>query len=88
MFKKITYENRRFSKKTIHFDSARFIGCKFENCKINYSGYGITLIDCEFDHVGFTFHGKAANALNVLKMIDESGGEQYIERTFPNSMAR
>jgi hypothetical protein len=78
-----TYENV-----TVKLDNSEFIGCRFLNCTLEYSGIGpVSLQGCSFNNVNWVFTGPAQNTLIFMRGIYHEageGGKQLIEKTFEN----
>ncbi len=64
-----------FRNATVHVDGHRYHGCRFEQCRLVYSGGDLpSLIDCEFDRCRWTLNGAAERTLRLMKAMVERGG--------------
>lgn len=84
-------EKQNFSSQEIHLDYNEFIGCAFTECTLIYHGYGVvSLVDCSFNNVKWTFSDAAANTLKFMAGLYHGageGGKQLIDQTFANIKA-
>jgi hypothetical protein len=75
-----------FNGVRVQLDNNEFIGCKFENCILEYSGSApVALMDCEFTNVRWEFSGAAQATLNFLRALYHGmgdGGQVLVETTF------
>lgn len=84
----IKYSDNRFENMTVRLDGCQFISCKFISCNLEYSGLGqVSLVQCEFDNVKWSFTGPAKNTLQFLRGLYHGMGEQgrqLVDITFNN----
>lgn len=74
-------ENDTFDGNTIELDGGEFIDCHFKNCKLVYHGTSIPKLEgCRFTDSHFALRGAAANTLNFLKFLRESGEGSEVEK--------
>ncbi len=79
-------ENATYQKTRISLENMTYINCKFEDCKIEFSGEGkVALSGCEFIDCQWVFVGAADNTLAFMNsMYHHFGdfGKQVVEATF------
>lgn len=78
--------NNHYRNEKVLLDNNEFNGCSFTECNLEFSGAGpVTLINCTFDGVNWSFSGPAKNTLSFMKAMYHGmgeGGRQVIEKTF------
>ena len=78
---------KTFKDQDVQLDDTIFEYCKFDNCKLIYSGMGkVSFNGCSFNNPHFTFTGPAANAIDFLTALYAAGGfgRETVENTFKN----
>ncbi|MBA3321457.1 MAG: hypothetical protein H0T45_08445 [Pyrinomonadaceae bacterium] len=78
------HEGKRFSNQEIHIDSAEYEGCRFENCRLIYSGGILRLKNIVFTDVLWIFDGAAANTVQSMTLMYkfDGVGKQIVEEIF------
>ncbi len=74
--------DKTFKDISITLDGGTFTRCKFERCKIVFSGIlPVTLDDPAFVDCEWSFTGPAANAMNFMRAMFLAGAKDLIEKT-------
>lgn len=78
-------QNQQFTNLVICLDGATFINCKFEGCRLTYSGIlPVTLAQNEFNDCTWEFSGPAQNTIGFMTQLYTGGAKELIESTFKN----
>jgi hypothetical protein len=54
---------------TVVLDGYKFVGCRFNQCSIEYSGGETDFVDCLFDKPDLLMADEAANTVNILNAL-------------------
>jgi len=74
-----------FNDMTICLDGATFIGCKFDRCRLTFSGVlAVNLEKNEFNECIWEFSGPAQNTIGFMTLLYSGGAKELIESTFKN----
>lgn len=77
-----------FNDMTICLDGATFIGCKFDRCRLTFSGIlAVTLEKNEFNECTWEFTGPAQATVGFMTQLHAGGAKELIESTFKNIQA-
>jgi hypothetical protein len=72
----IKFENSNFVGTRVRIDSARYKGCTFTDCVIEYAGEGPMILDsCTFNSCTWTLVGPARRTLDFLTVMQSSFGD-------------
>jgi hypothetical protein len=73
-----------FKNATVHVDGHTYLGCRFEQCRLVYSGGELpSMIGCEFERCRWRLAGAAARTLRLMKAMTGRGGplRELVERS-------
>ena len=73
-----------FRNAVVHVDGHSYHGCRFERCRLVYSGGDLpSMVDCEFLRCRWTLDGAAARTLRLMKAMTVRGGSMraLVERS-------
>jgi len=76
--------NCTFRDATMHVDGQSYRGCRFERCRLIYSGGDLPrMIECVFVQCHWTLEGAGARTLRLMKAMVERGGSmrELVERS-------
>lgn len=82
-----TFKGEKFEDEEITVDAGHFDNCRFVRCHLYYGGAGETeLSDCTFEDCEWAFFGPAANTIEFLAALHNTGeeGRVVIEQTVRN----
>ena len=68
-------ENENLTHKTITLDGRHFIGCRYENCQVFYSGGDYELTDTTLTNCQITLLGPAMRTAGLLGRIHTKSAE-------------
>ena len=82
------YKNRTFENKLIQLDGNQYINCTFQDCTLQYGGFGdVKLEGCQFNKCSWSFTDAAARTVQFMSALyygAGEGGKDLIEKTFEN----
>ncbi|MGH6913176.1 MAG: hypothetical protein ACREH3_05670 [Geminicoccales bacterium] len=68
-------EHCTFKNAIVHVDGHSYRGCRFEQCRLVYSGGDLPrMVGCAFDRCRWTLDGSAARTLRLMKAMLLRGG--------------
>lgn len=73
-------EGQHFEKKRIAVEAVDFTDCTFVDCQFAYSG-GVpySFLDCDILNCTFEIEGAAANTLDMLRLLYNTGRREFAE---------
>jgi hypothetical protein len=66
-------EDRTFVRQAVRLDGRRFVGCRFEACRLVYGGGDVEVEDCTFDDCTWDVQDAAANTVRLFEQVRRSG---------------
>lgn len=84
------HSQKTYRDQTVVLDGNEFDQCLFENCTLEYQGLRpIQLLGSTLNNCRWSFKGPAANAIQFMSAMYQSGAEgaQLIESTFASIRA-
>jgi|SRR5689334_2185108 hypothetical protein len=80
------YVNQQFRDENIHIDEDEYQFCRFQNCRIIFSGNGpARFSNCKFDECQWVFDGAAEETIQYLAALYSglgAGGRALVEGVF------
>ena len=69
-----------FTKETVRLDGETFTSCEFKACRLIYAGGEAPRFeDCSFDDCDWRFEGGAADTLELMKVMWNSGAKARVQ---------